>query len=97
KFTDLGVALSNPEIVADTKRFSALSKEYRSLEKIVVARDAYVKLLDDLEFYKEVLHGDDEEMRNMAKSQIPELEEEIEKHEKYLRNLLIPKDPFDEK
>jgi peptide chain release factor 1 len=39
----LGVALSNPEIVADNKKFSAMSREYRSLEKIVWARDAYVK------------------------------------------------------
>lgn len=97
KYTDIGIALSNPEIVADNKRFSAMSREYRSLEKIVVARDAYVKLLDDIEFNKEVLKGDDEEMRNLAKSEMPQLESELEKQEKHLRNLLIPKDPFDEK
>lgn len=97
KYTDIGIALSNPEIVADNKRFSAMSREYRSLEKIVQARDAYVKLLEDIEFNKEVLHGDDEEMRNMAKAEMPQLEADLEKHEKHLRNLLIPKDPFDEK
>ncbi|MEO5968259.1 MAG: peptide chain release factor 1 [Ferruginibacter sp.] len=97
KFLDLGVALSNPEIVADNKRYSAMSKEYRSLEKVVVIRNQYVKLLEDLEFNKEVLNGDDEEMRSLAKTELPELEDKKEELEKTLRNMLIPKDPFDEK
>ncbi|MFZ1529420.1 MAG: peptide chain release factor 1 [Ferruginibacter sp.] len=97
KFDDLGVALSNPEIVSNNKRFSAMSKEYRSLEKIVTARNEYVKLLDDIEFNKEVLNADDNEMREMAKMELPALEEKKEQQEKILRNLLIPKDPYDEK
>jgi peptide chain release factor 1 len=97
KFENLGVALTNPEIVADNKKFATISKEYRSLEKVVIARDAYVKLLDDIEFNKEVLNGDDAEMREMAKLELPELEAKKEELEKHLRNLLIPKDPFDEK
>ena len=97
KFEDLGVALSNPEVVSDNKRFSTMSKEYRSLQKIVEARDAYVKLQDDIEFNREVLNGDDEEMRSLAKIELPVLEEKMGEMEKYLRNLLIPKDPYDEK
>jgi peptide chain release factor 1 len=97
KFENLGVALTNPEIVADNKRFAAISKEYRSLEKVVVARDAYVKLLEDIEFNKEVLSSDDAEMREMAKLELPDLELRKDELEKHLRNLLIPKDPFDEK
>jgi len=97
KFDDLGVALSNPEIVSDNKRYSAMSKEYRSLEKIVVVRNEYVKLQDDIEFNKEVLGSDDEEMREMAKTELPILEEKKEALEKTLRNMLIPKDPYDEK
>lgn len=97
KFNDLGVALTNPEIVGDNKKFAAISKEYRSLEKIVQARDAYVKLLDDIEFNKEVLNSDDDEMREMAKMELPALEEKKDELERQLRNLLIPKDPYDEK
>jgi peptide chain release factor 1 len=97
KFDDIGVALTNPEIVTDNKRYSALSKEYRSLGKIVDVRNAYVKLLDDIEFNKEVLHSDDEEMRNMAKLELPLMEEKKESMEKEIRNMLIPKDPYDEK
>jgi peptide chain release factor 1 len=97
KFDNLGVALTNPEIVSDNKRFSALSKEYRSLEKIVNARNAYVKTMEDIDFNKEVLESDDAEMREMAKTELPVLEEQKEKQERELRNMLIPKDPYDEK
>ncbi|HMW25319.1 MAG TPA: PCRF domain-containing protein, partial [Ferruginibacter sp.] len=97
RFDNLAVALTNPEIVSDNKKFAATSKEYRSLEKIVTARAEYIRLLDDIEFNKEVLHGDDEEMRTLAKQELPGLEEKKEILEKHLRNLLIPKDPYDEK
>jgi len=97
KFDNLSVALTNPEIVSDNKKYSAMSKEYRSLEKIVQAREEYVKLLDDIEFNKEVLNESDEEMRELAKKELPALEEKKEEQEKTLRNMLIPKDPYDEK
>ena len=97
KFDNIGVALTNPEIVSDNKKYSAMSKEYRSLGKIVDVRNAYVKLLDDIEFNKEVLYSDDEEMREMAKMELPEMEVKKEEIEKIIRNLLIPKDPYDEK
>jgi peptide chain release factor 1 len=97
KFENLGVSLTNPEIVSDNKKFTAISKEYRSLEKIVWARDEYVKLLEDIEFNKEVLNSDDAEMRELAKEELPLLESKKEELEKLLRNLLIPKDPYDEK
>jgi peptide chain release factor 1 len=97
KFDNLGVALTNPEIVSDNKKYSAMSKEYRSLEKIVMARNEYVKTLEDIEFNKEVLKDDDEEMRELAKKELPLLDEKKEEMEKQLRNMLIPKDPYDEK
>lgn len=97
RFEELGIALSNPEIVSDNKKYKQLSKEYRDLEKIVIVRDKYAKILDDIEFNKEVLSSDDEEMRELAKEEIPQLTEEKEKLEKQIRSMLIPKDPQDEK
>lgn len=97
RFDELGIALTNPEIVGDNKKFTATSKEYRSLEKIVNARNAFVRTLDDIAFNKEVLNGDDEEMRELAKAELPLLEEKKDQQEKDLRNLLIPKDPQDDK
>lgn len=97
RFEELGIALSNPEIISDNKKYKLLSKEYRDLEKIVFVRDKYAKTLDDIEFNKEVLNSDDDEMRELAKEELPHLQEEKEKYEKTIRNMLIPKDPQDEK
>src|SRR5690349_5148785 len=97
RFDDLGVALTNPEIIADNKKFGQLSKEYRSLEKIVTARSEYKKLLDDVDFYKEALNGSDDEMRELAKSELPVAEESLGKMESTIRQMLVPKDPQDEK
>ncbi len=97
KFDNLAVALTNPEIVSDNKQFAAISKEYRSLEKIVNGRNEYVKVLEDIAFNKEVLNSDDAEMRDLAKQELPALEEKKTQMEAQLRQMLIPKDPYDEK
>lgn len=97
RFEDLGVALSNPEIVSDNRKFSAMSKEYRSVEKIVNAYKEYKDLLDTIDFNKEALHGDDAELRDLARAEAPELEEKRTAMEAHIRQLLIPKDPQDEK
>jgi peptide chain release factor 1 len=93
----LGIALTNPEIVNDNRKFTATGREYRSLEKIVVAYDAYKKVLENIDFYTEVLNGDDVEIRDMAKEELPLLEEQKQKMEAGIRQMLIPKDPQDEK
>ena len=97
RFEQLGLALTNPEIVSNNKKFAETSKEYRSLEKIVNAYNEYRKILDDLEFYKEALNGDDEEMRELAKAEAPAQEEKKLQMEAFIRQLLIPKDPQDDK
>lgn len=97
RFDNLGVSLTNPEVVSDNRKFTQLSKEYRSLEKIVQAYEAYKRVLDDLDFNKEALNGDDDELRELAKLELSGLEERKEELEKHIRNLLIPKDPQDEK
>jgi peptide chain release factor 1 len=97
RFDDLGVALTNPEIIGDNKKFGQLSKEYRSLEKIVTAYNNYRKVLDDIEFYREALNGSDEEMRELAKMELPSSEEQKESMENSIRQMLIPKDPQDDK
>lgn len=97
KFDDIGVALTNPEVVGDNKRFSQLSKEYRSLEKIVHVYQAYKTLLSDIEFNREALMGDDDELRELAKAEAEGLDEQQVVLEKQIRNMLIPKDPQDDK
>lgn len=97
RFDEIGVALTNPEIVSNNRQFSALSKEYRSIEKIVLARKEYLEVLNDVNSYKEALNGNDAELRELAKEELPLLEERKDSLEKQIRQLLVPKDPQDDK
>lgn len=97
RFDQVGIALTNPEIINNQKEFGVYSKEYRSLEKIVKPYEEYVKVLADHQYAKEALNSSDDEMRELAKMELPELEEKKESLEKELTKLLIPKDPQDDK
>jgi len=98
RFDNIGVSLTNPEIVSDQKRFSVLSKEYRKLERIVDVYKLYKNCLDTISFGKEVLESEsDDELRAMAKEDITQSESQLEELEERIRQLLIPKDPQDEK
>jgi peptide chain release factor 1 len=98
RFDELGVALTNPEIVANNKKFTELSREYRKLEGIVDAYKKYRNNLDSIAFAKEVLATEnDEDLRELAKGDLETLEEDREKMEGEIRMMLIPKDPEDEK
>ncbi|HYD22154.1 MAG TPA: peptide chain release factor 1 [Flavipsychrobacter sp.] len=98
RFDELGVALTNPEVVSDNKRFSQVSREYRKLENIVTAYKKYRACLDGIEFAKEVLANEsDEDLRELAKDDLAVQEEQKETLEAEIRQLLIPKDPQDEK
>ncbi len=97
RFQQVGVALTNPDIINNQQEFGKLSKEYRDLEKIVNPYEAYKKVIADYDFAKESLNGSDEEMRELAKMELPELEQKKEELEKLLTKLLIPKDPQDDK
>jgi len=97
RFEQVSMSLTNPEVVSDNKKFGQLSKEYRQLEKVVKAYDAYMKLLDSIAFNKEVLDSGDDEMRELAKEETETLQLQKEEQEANIRNLLIPKDPQDDK
>ena len=97
RFEQIGVALTNPEVVSNQKEFQRLSKEYRQLEKIVMPYREFQKLADEIAFNKEVQQTDDAELRELAREEMPALQEKKETLEQELRRLLIPKDPQDDK
>ncbi len=97
RFESVKIALTNPEIVNNQKEFANLSREYSELEKIVKVYEEYKGVLEDIAFNKEVLAGEDEEMRQLAKQEVDGLAEKQEKLENTIRQMLIPKDPQDEK
>ena len=97
RFEQVGVALTNPEIINNQSEFGKMSKEYRALEKIMQPFERYKRVLADHQFAKESLNGDDPEMRELGKLELPALEDEKIQLEKDLTKLLIPKDPQDDK
>lgn len=98
RFEEVGLLLVQPETVKDQKRFQQLSKEYRDLEKVVIKFDQYQSAMDGIKHAKEVLQKDkDAELRELAKMEIDELEPKRDSLENEIKELLMPKDPNDEK
>jgi peptide chain release factor 1 len=98
RFEEVGQLLAQPDTMSDMKRFSQLSKEYRDLEKVVKKYDEYSFSLQSMKHAKEALEREkDQEMREMAKMELEELEPKRDALESELRELLMPKDPNDNK
>ncbi|GAB1447997.1 peptide chain release factor 1 [Bacteroidota bacterium] len=88
--------LSLPDVVADMKRFTQLNREYKSLQPIVDKYYEYKKLVTDIAGSREILKTEkDDEMREMAKAELDELEPKVAPMEEEIRILLIPKEPED--
>lgn len=98
KFEEVGQQITDPDVIADMKKFVALNKEYRDLEPLVAAYERYKDVISNLEFNKDVLNNEkDEEMRDMAKAEIEQLEQEQTELEEKIKFMLIPSDPQDDK
>ncbi|MGI8789242.1 MAG: peptide chain release factor 1 [Pyrinomonadaceae bacterium] len=97
-YEDLTAQISSPEIISDMSVYAKTMKQHRSLEEIVNKYREVKKMNEDLTGAKELLEmSDDEEMREMAQTEISELEANLAKADEALKVLLIPKDPNDEK
>lgn len=98
RYEHLEQLLSDPEVTSDMVRFTKISKDYRGLEPLVKAYDAYIKVLSAIQGSREILNTErDSELIDMAKEELAEAEPEKERIEEEIRVLLIPKDPEDEK
>lgn len=98
RFNDVGQQLLDPEVMSDMKRYKALNKEYKDLNKIVVEYKAYQSVLSNIEGAREVIATEkDEDFRQMAKDELDTLLPEQERLEAVIKDLLIPKDPNDSK
>lgn len=96
RWEDVGELITDPEVIADVKKYVKLNKEYKDLEPLVEAYKVYANVLSNLKSAKNVLETEkDEEFRDMAKLEMDELSEEKERLEEEIKVLLIPKDPQD--
>ena len=75
KYEETGQKLTDPEVIADVKQFVQLTKDYKELEPIIETSERYRTALANLAEAKDILANDrDEEMREMARGEIAELE-----------------------
>jgi peptide chain release factor 1 len=98
RFIEVGNLITDPDIIADMKRYVKLNKEYRDLETLDQVYKTYSNLLSNLKSARELLESEtDDEMREMAKMEISELDEKKPLLEEEIKVMLIPKDPEDDK
>ena len=98
RFEEVGQLITDPSVIADMKRFIQLSREYRDLEPVIDSFREYKNLLSNIQSAREILNTEkDEEMREMAKAELDELNEKIVSLEENIKFLLLPADPEDNK
>ena len=94
---EIGMLLSNAEVIQNQTKFRDLSKEYSDLQALVETFNQYQKLVQQEKSALALLEDDDPEMRAMAQDELEGMKAELEKLEKELQIFLIPKDPDDNK
>ena len=98
RFAELSELIIQPDIISDQKRYIQISKEYKDLKKIIDKGEVYKNLIANKSEAQEIISIEkDDEMIEMAKTQLEEVEAELPKIEEDLKVLLIPKDPDDSK
>ena len=98
RYDEIYQMISNPEIIADQKKYIELNKELKELSILVNKGKLYKVALDqkdEAEGY--IKSSDDKDMIEMAKEQLEISKQSIEKLEDEIKILLIPKDPDDAK
>ncbi len=98
KVLELEGMLSDPAVLANQSEYSKVAREHSRVVKLQELYHEFQRVQQELEESRELLHGeDDEEMKELAKSEIDELTERSKQLESDLRIMLLPKDPNDEK
>ncbi|MBR0052728.1 MAG: peptide chain release factor 1 [Bacteroidales bacterium] len=98
KYKKLEESLADPAVIADMKKFVQLNKDYKELQPIIAAGLEYKRMLDELAQAKDILMNEkDEDLREMARDEVNEIEPKLPDMEQNIKLLLIPADPDDSK
>lgn len=97
RFADLENKLQDPATISNNREFARLARERAQLVELTDCAREYRKLLDEIAEHKSILDGDDAELRELAKAELPALQKKQEAVEQKLKQLLTPRDPNDEK
>ncbi len=97
RFNQLENELSRPDIFKDQNKYQKYTKEHSQLSPIINSYRKYNSIREEIENNTSLLDDSDPEIRRLAREEIELLNSQIEKIEKELKILLLPKDPYDEK
>ncbi|NLE44486.1 MAG: peptide chain release factor 1 [Chloroflexi bacterium] len=98
RFDDLTSLLADPDVVQDYERVAEYAKERSELEDVISAYRAYKSTGDELEGAEAMAEDDsDPELKELAEAEVERLRRQLEALEARLHELLLPKDPRDEK
>ena len=95
RYDEISKLLSDPNIGTDIKRMTDLSKEQSSIEPVRDKAIEYIETLTGIEENKMLL--DDNELGELAKEELKELEPLKIQLEEDIKVLLLPKDPNDDR
>src|SRR5690625_3865117 len=98
RYNKLTELLMDPNVINDANKLREYSKEQSDILEVVEKYRRYKDIKQQVDDAKVMLEEEsDEEIREMARDEINELEPEIEELEQEMKLLLVPKDPNDEK
>jgi peptide chain release factor 1 len=98
RFEEVGQLINDPSVISNMERYVKLNREYKQLEPVVAALNAYKDLLSNIDSAKEMLSEEkDEEMKEMAREELELYQQQLGPLEEEIKLLLLPKDPEDEK
>ncbi len=97
KFEGLEESLSDPAVVSNIDNYTAIMKEYKSLEEVVTKYREYKAAQTAFEEAEEMMSDSDPEMKELAQEEYAVNKEAMERITEELRILLLPKDPNDDK
>jgi peptide chain release factor 1 len=98
RYERLNELLSDPTIINDSKKLREFSKEQSDIQETVQTYREYKEVREQLQDAKAMLEEKlDNDMREMVKEEVNELEKQIEELEEKMKFLMIPKDPNDDK
>ena len=98
KYKSLQDQLASPDVMSDMKKYVQLNKDYKELQPIIEAGLEYSKMLDEIATAKDILINEkDEDLREMAREEMNEIEPKLPEMEQRIKLLLIPADPDDSK
>ena len=97
KFNYLNKQLMNSENL-DNKKIIMINKDLSKLEPIITLSNMIEKIENEIIGYKDILENEnDEDLREIAKIELPIFEKDLETKNKELLIALLPKDDADEK